>query len=253
MSAGVTGNMQNQAERLGHILLDEPRGQGINNDEINMKVYYGHLKRRGMVAADTDSIGTVGYADYILSSDIMVGWHGGIEYAWLKAKSKTLQMNSTSGIMGLHGRYNITDRMYLRSQLSGILSRDHNYFSSFDGSHAKASVTNSGFYGASYLGYDFILNGKHVITPEVGFSTLLTHMPALSVNYDRNPDLSHRYLAHNNATSYANVSVRWDGLVDIGGSNYRPLIMTGVKKNVAGTDIKMTMTFNDQRFNGRLT
>ncbi|EAW1288551.1 hypothetical protein CI424_25300 [Salmonella enterica subsp. enterica serovar Enteritidis] len=163
MSDGVTGNMQNQAERLGHILLDEPRGQGINNDEINMKVYYGHLKRRGMGAADTDSIGTVGYADYILSSDIMVGWHGGIEYVWLKAKSKTLQMNSTSGIMGLHGRYNITDRMYFRSQLSGILSRDHNYFSSFDGSHAKASVTNSGFYGASYLGYDFILNGKHVI------------------------------------------------------------------------------------------
>ncbi|MDA6077805.1 hypothetical protein O0544_20490 [Edwardsiella anguillarum] len=65
--------MENQVERIGHILLDGSHRMGNGENEVQMKVYYGHLQRRGVGAADTDSVGTVAYADYSLSPDATRG------------------------------------------------------------------------------------------------------------------------------------------------------------------------------------
>ncbi|AIJ10073.1 Putative autotransporter protein [Edwardsiella anguillarum ET080813] len=252
LGAGVIDSMENQVERIGHILLDGSHRMGNGENEVQMKVYYGHLQRRGVGAADTDSVGTVAYADYSLSPDATLGWHGGIEHAWLKAQSNTLRTRAVSAVMGVQGRYNLDEAAYLRSQISGILSHDQNHFSAFDGSRASASATNLGLYGALYAGYDYRVARHNTITPELGVATLWTYRPSLAVNYDRSADLNHAYATQYDQFWYASAGVRWRGQLDIGGIVYQPTLMGGVKHAIGGADINTTMTFNGQRFSATL-
>ncbi|AOV96846.1 hypothetical protein A9798_07660 [Edwardsiella hoshinae] len=253
LSAGSVDSMQNQVERIGQLIVDgsSPLGQG--HDEVQMKIYYGHLQRRGVGAADTDSVGTVAYTDYALSPRATLGWHGGIESAWLKAKSHTLKTQSVSAIFGSQGRYQLSDSAYLRGQVSAIVSRDHHRFSAFDGSRAAASLTTSGMYGAFYMGYDYPLDRANIITPEVGVSTLWSHMPALSVHYDRSPELDHRYQSQHYQAWYASASVRWRGQAELKGITYHPTLLAGMKQALGDVDINTVMTFNEQRFAAKVT
>ncbi len=258
VNAGTVDSMQSQIDRVGNLLVGGASGGGIGLGDgdltsVQLKVYYGNQQRRGVGASVTDSTGTVAYADYEIGEGHTLGWHGGIEYAHLRAKSKTLNVNSLSAILGGQGRYNFSDTTYLRGQVSGILSNNNNHFNAFDGSTSKVSTVNFGMYGAVYAGYDYKPDENNTITPEIGLSALWSHTPSMDVKYDRSPDLNHTYAAQNYTALYANAGVRWTGGIDINGTLLKPTVMAGVRQTLGDGKVKSAMTFNGNRFDTSIT
>lgn len=258
VNAGTVDSMQSQIDRVGNLLVGGASGGGIGLGDgdltsVQMKVYYGNQQRRGVGASVTDSTGAVAYADYEIGEGHTLGWHGGVEYANLRAKSKTLNVNSLSAILGGQGRYNFSDTTYLRGQVSGILSNNNNHFNAFDGSSSKVSTINFGMYGAVYAGYDYKPDENNTITPEIGLSALWSHTPSMDVKYDRSPDLNHTYAAQNYTALYANAGVRWTGGIDINGTLLKPTVMAGVRQTLSDGKVKSAMTFNGNRFDTSIT
>lgn len=250
IDSGVVDIFRNQAENIGQILATAkpPSAQASTNNDVELKIYYANNRRFGTGASVTDSVGTVAYANFDVSSHATFGWHGGFETAHLRARNGLLNIHALSGIFGLQGRYDFADNSYLRTQATGIISRNDNDFRTFDGDSAQRSTTNMGFYSAVIWGIDYAYNSENTFTPEAGLTMLLTQSPEISVRYKNGDDLNQNYDGQHYSEASAVAGVRWSGKHTINNNEIKPTFYAGVRQLLTDGKIKSGLNFMDEQY-----
>ncbi len=235
-------------------------GGGISSgDEVSgsstlqVRPYYGYQGRSGVASSNTDAVGVVVIGNRVTDAGHSFGFHVGLEHSTLQSDSKTLKINTMSGLLGAQGRYQIDGSAYVRGQGSALLSHNSNHVSTVDGSDtADKSTVNYGLYGAIAAGYDFKVDPQNIITPELGVSALWSHTPSLNLNF-KDATLNQHYGSQDYTAVYGNASLRWTGGIDINGTLVRPTVMGGVRQGFTDGKVKSNLTFQGNHFSSSIT
>ena len=256
---GQVMTMQDMVGRVGLILAvsgDSHTGSsGVNSGDdvatagLQVRPYYAHQSRRGSAASDLDSAGVLVFGNRTTENGHSIGVHAGIEHTTLQAASRTLKMNAMVGLLGMQGRYNMTEGLYLRGQVSGMMAHNQHHFTTADGANSAADTgIGYGVYAAVHGGYDINLGDGHVLTPEIGVGGLWSHVPAIHANYDNDPTLNQSYKPEDYVGVYGHASLRWTGVVPLGDLVVKPTLMGGVRQTLNDGKINSVMTFAGDQF-----
>lgn len=256
---GQVMTMQDMVGRVGLILAvsgDSHTGSsGVSSGDdvatagLQVRPYYAHQSRRGSAASDLDSAGVLVFGNRTTENGHSIGVHAGIEHTTLQAASRTLKMNAMVGLLGMQGRYNMTEGLYLRGQVSGMMAHNQHHFTTADGANSAADTgIGYGVYAAVHGGYDINLGDGHVLTPEIGVGGLWSHVPAIHANYDNDPTLNQSYKPEDYVGVYGHASLRWTGAVPLGDLVVKPTLMGGVRQTLNDGKINSVMTFAGDQF-----
>ncbi len=263
LAVNTVNNAQAMFSRVNSVLSDNSNkgtNYGLSSGNgagarfsLQVRPYYGYQKRSGAAASSHEAVGGMLFGNFETSGGHSFGVHVGMEQNINKNDGKTLKSRSTSGLLGVHGRYQITDPAYIRGQVSGVISTNDNDFYSTVGTHTRHSNTTYGLYGGLFGGYDFNINKNNTITPEIGISALRSHLPKMNVTYDLNPTLNQEYAKQDYTAVYANASLRWTGDFDLGGYMLKPTVMAGVRQTLTDGKMKSKLTYMGDSFSSSIT
>ncbi len=256
---GQVMTMQDMVGRVGLILAvsgdDHTGSSGVSSGDdvsaagLQVRPYYAHQSRRGSAASDLDSAGVLIFGNRTTENGHSIGVHGGIEHTTLQAASRTLKMNTMAGLLGVQGRYNMTEGLYVRGQVSGMMTHNQHHFTTADGADSATDTgVGYGVYAAVYGGYDVKLGDGHILTPEIGVGGLWSHVPTIHANYENNPALNQSYKPEDYFGVYGHASVRWTGAVPLGDLVVKPILMGGVRQTLNDGKINSVMTFGGDQF-----
>lgn len=225
-------------------------GGDVDEPILDMRPYYAHQNTGGEEASSGDSLGVAALASIPVSRTVAVGGHAALERTAISTKgSSSLNSTSTGVFLGVHAHYTPTGRLFVRGQVSGLISGMQNRFTSMrDGDRAENSPTGYGLSAMAESGYAFALGDGNTITPELALSVLWSRSPSMTVGWRQDPAANIGLASQRYTALLSHAALRWEGLMGIGRAKVHPMLMVGLRQVLTSGKIRSRLSFEGQSF-----
>lgn len=212
----------------------------------------------------SNSVGMLMGGTYRFNERFVAGLHLGYSGSRTWGDLMDMDNSAQSGLLGLHGVFNVTPEWYLRGQFTGFLSRYDNKYQSGVAEnplYADNEFNGHGLFAALNTGWAWRINEQNMLTPEIGLSWLWFHQDESSLRWSNGAGQAWSlydmdFDAQDYAALYGTAMARWRGDFALGGEKagaLRPTLGLGLRQTLTSGDVESRMRFVGSSFTTSVT
>lgn len=179
-----------------------------------------------------------------------IGFHAGFESNSMHSKESLVDDDSKSFIAGAHVWRNLSDKFWLRGQLTGISTRDKLHFGSCDAGFGSDEKTNNwGAFASVTAGHDLIRQERAQLSAEIGLAWLYGGTSAYDFSLGENLPVSAK--SSHRGDLFGTVNLRWTGKYgDSETSSFEPNVALGIRQSFTDNETTLPFTVGSGAFYG---